>query len=164
MRKILFVLLLSVSNHVLGQHYFTMEELHNIFLLRGRNQIIESISSFGFKEAGDLEKRKLFAETSDKVAVFIGNDSSSRVGLLFDRTEIQSLYFVDSTVIVKQLLNDLGNLGFTLAKQQGDSFKSFTRRKTDYFIMFDWMDDNGSISMIAIIPKGKPFKSAYTGK
>ncbi|GIL22158.1 MAG: hypothetical protein BroJett042_06710 [Bacteroidota bacterium] len=141
-----------------------MEELHNIFLLRERNQIVKSISSVGLKEAGDFEKQKLFAETSDKVAVFIGNGSRSRVGLVFDETEIHSLYLVDSTVVIEKLLNDLSNLGFTLAKQRGEIFKSFTRRKTDYFIMFSWFDDTGSISMIAILPKGKHFKSAYTKK
>lgn len=161
MRNLLFVLLLSSPISAFSQDDLTIQELLDIYSLKQKELILKKILSIGFKEAGDYEKRKLFDETSDEVAVFMGNDSVSMVGLVFNGIKIHSVVFMDSTVSINKALNNIDDTGFKLAKQQGEMFKSFTRRKTDYFIMVDWMV-NDSVSMLAIMPKGKGFKSVYT--
>ncbi len=161
MKNLFFVLLLSSPISAFSQYDLTIQELLDIYSLKQKELIFKKIISIGFKEAGDIEKRKLFGEISDEVAVFMGNDSVAMVGLVFNGTKVHTVVFVDSTVSINKALNNIGNTGFTLAKQQGEMFKSFTRRKTDYFIMVDWMVYD-SVSMLAIMPKGKGFKSAYT--
>lgn len=162
MKGLIFTCLFLSTTFVFSQSTFTVKELVDIYLTDKENAI-KDVEAKGYGPASAEDFRAMFAD-QDNAVLYSRRQDASKVGLIFIDNKISFVVFSDSVKTFNRIPEELKKLNFELSNQHGDMFKAYVKRKTDYFIMFDIIDDAKEVAVLSVMLKTDRNKIIYAPK
>lgn len=151
-----------MNSSAFTQISFTIQELVDIYEAQDKLKGIQVFELKGYTPGSDDDKREMFtSERKDEGIVYSRSTDGSKVGFMFVDNKIDNLFFRDSTAEIRRLLPELLRLSFKLSHQEGEFAKVYTKRKTNYFVAYETIDD---IAFIIVMRKTKGTRILYNPK
>jgi hypothetical protein len=164
MRRLLSIAFLLISSSASAQHSFTFQELLDIYLTKDKVNAMQVAESKGYTEASAEDFRKLFGRATDNHFLYNRKQGASKIGFVFVDNKISDVIFTDSIAVIKSLLVEVTKMNFELVNQHGEISKVYVKRKTNYFVDYEIMDESQKIAMISIMLKNKKNRVLYNPK
>lgn len=162
MRLQLLIIFLLISSSTFAQNLLTIQDLVDIYDVQDKLKAIQIFELKGYTPGSDDDRREMFtSELKNKGVVYTRSADSSSVGFMFAGNKIDNLFFADSVADVKRLLPELEKVGFKLARQIGEVSKTYTKKKTSYFVIYEVYNDK---ALLIVMRKTKNTREIFDPK
>jgi hypothetical protein len=163
MKKLFFLLLISINTPVISQNAFSVQELINTYH-SDKAKAIQSIQAKGYVTADIGDFRNIFGPEDEHAALYSRKVDASKVGFTFSDQKISTVILSDSVKNLNTLFQQLEKLNFELAKQHGDMARAYVKKKANYFVTYDIVDEAKSVAMVCVMLKTKRNRILYSSK